>query len=226
MPRSPAAPVSSIRATHVHSARAVRLVAGVPWCTILGGAHYRRSEASWEEAGAPTARISIVALGGALHVEAAVRTPDVIFRPANAPDPALDNENPDIHSSGVQLHLHVDAWAEPAGWLAVPELDSGGRVRLHASGAARSIRAAARWEPRIDGYVVTFELPLGALGTGAARAFALSLVVNDMGAQRERRRGQLALGALPGEFIYLRGDREPREAYVDFVIEPAGVEAP
>jgi hypothetical protein len=35
---------------------------------------------------------------------------------------------------------------------------------------------------------------------------------------RRRRRGQLVLGGAPGEFVYLRGDREERDRLVRFTV--------
>ena len=39
------------------------------------------------------------------------------------------------------------------------------------------------------------------------RPAALDVIVNEMPAGRERRRGQLVLSGARGEFVYLRGDR-------------------
>ena len=61
-------------------------------------------------------------------------------------------------------------------------------------------------------------VPLAALGRGPDYPFSASVVVNDMVPGRERRRGQLVLGGGAGEFVYLRGDREPASRFLHFVV--------
>jgi hypothetical protein len=46
----------------------------------------------------------------------------------------------------------------------------------------------------------------------------IDVIVNEMPAARERRRGQLVLSGARGEFVYLRGDRQPLERFVPFVV--------
>ena len=107
----------------------------LPLALDLGEPDYRASELSWSDAGAPTAHVSIQESGTDIEVRVAVRKSPLFFRSPDAPDPALDNEHPDINSDGVQLHLWRDGWLEPAAWLAVPEAGTPiVRVRLSAGG--------------------------------------------------------------------------------------------
>lgn len=180
----------------------------------LGRESYRRSELSWEEAGSPGAWVSIGADDTALHVRVAVEKADVVFRPADAPDPALDNEHPDIHSDGVQLHVMAPGWTSAASWLAVPDERTGGvRVR-EVPGSPTGVPLDARWSRTASGYEMMLSLPLPAL---AGNAFAMDVIVNDMGPGRERRRGQLVLSGGAGDYIYLKGDRHDPSRFWAFV---------
>jgi hypothetical protein len=68
----------------------------------------------------------------------------------------------------------------------------------------------AAWRPTREGY--SLRVRIAAFPPDAdEREFALRVVVNEKPAGRERRRGQLVLGGAPGEFVYLRGDREDRD---------------
>jgi hypothetical protein len=63
---------------------------------------------------------------------------------------------------------------------------------------------------------VDFAIPLEALGTGPAYSVALDVIVNEMGPDRERRRGQLVLSGGAGEFVYLKGDRQSADRLLQF----------
>lgn len=186
----------------------------------LGRGSYRISEESWEEAGRPTATVRLLARGGELLVDVDVRKSPVVFRDADAEDPRLDNENPDIHSDGVQIHLHVPDGGGLVSWLAIPE--PRGALRTHAIGGARSdVRLAARWHPTSTGYVVSVAIPLASLGVTEGGTFGLQVVVNDMAPGRARRRGQLVLRGGEGKHIYLRGDREQFVNFLRFAVHNA-----
>jgi hypothetical protein len=173
----------------------------------LARLEYRVSEESWEEAGCPRAVVTLSASGGEFVMEVDVKKSPVFFRSADAPDPALDNEQADIHSDGVQLYLAASSWSSPAGWLAVPE--PGGTVRTHLVGRAHAgVPLDSRWWPTPDGYSMRFAVPLRTLVDGARGEVGVQVVVNDMAAERTRRRGQLVLSGGAGEHVYLRGDRE------------------
>jgi hypothetical protein len=145
---------------------------------------------------------------------------DLSFAPAREAN-ALDNENPDTNSDGVQLHVIVPASAKARSseftWVMVPEAGTD-RVRItsRAAGAiAPELRAS--WHVTERGYTIVAALPRAALTT-PDRAFRLGLVVNETSPDRERRRGQLVLGGGGGEFVYLRGDRLPAEGHLAFVL--------
>jgi hypothetical protein len=189
----------------------------VPLRVQLGEREYRRSEESWEAAGMPTATITLLAAEHDLECRVLVEKSPLIFRPADAPDPALDNEPADIHSDGVQIYINSPAWDREAGWLLVPE--PGGRVRCSAvTGTRHDIPLRTSWQPTTAGYELRIALSLSALGRGPDYPFSASVLVNDMAPDRQRRRGQLVLGGGAGEFVYLRGDREANARFLHFVV--------
>ncbi len=182
----------------------------------LGEDHYRRSELSWKEAGKPEAFVSLGVEERELVITVDVRKQPLIFRPAEAPDPMLDNEHPDIHSDGVQIHLWAPGWAEPVAWLAVPE-EGSDHVRLRVvDGPAPD--ATATWRRTRSGYRLFFRVPLASLGELPSIPFVLDVLINDMAPDRERRRGQLVLSGARGEFVYLRGDRQYADRLLPFVV--------
>lgn len=180
----------------------------------MGEKHYRRSELAWKDAGAPTARVHLIAAGGVLLVRVDVRKPEPLsFAPARERN-ELDNEPPDINSDGLQIHLaSVEPGSPASSWLLVPERNDA-RVRVRGSDGAPRIEAS--WQATATGYALRCEIPL----TAEMRhgGFDLDLIVNEISPDRERRRGQLVLSGADGEWIYLRGDRQPRESFVPFVL--------
>jgi hypothetical protein len=174
----------------------------------LNAPHYRRSELAYGEAGEFRARIEVVAFGDALWFRFHVAKRDLVFRSADAPDPALDNETADIHSDGVQCYVGRERWS---GVLAVPEPERG-RVRIHpVAGTAAAGDAAGESRRTSTGYEVVLCHPTGApLRPGDRVRF--SAAVNEMRPGRARRSGQLALAG--GGWVYLRGDRESPDAAV------------
>ncbi|HEX6533286.1 MAG TPA: heparinase II/III family protein [Gemmatimonadaceae bacterium] len=183
----------------------------------LGEGAYRMSEERWLDAGAPTAVVSVRVEERDLVVDVEVVKSPVVFRAADAPDPALDNEHPDIHSDGVQLHLAAPAWTHPAAWLAVPEPPGGPmRVRL-VDGARADIPLRATWRPTGAGWAARLRVPVDALGDCRENPLGLQVVINDMAPGRRRRRGQLALGGAGGH-VYLRGDRESPADFLHFLL--------
>ena len=191
----------------------------------LGEPQYRRSEDSWRAAGSPTARVSVGVEGEALVVRVDVCKQDTYFAPRCDWNP-LDNEHPDTNSDGVQVQVIAplgrespQGTARPAehSWLLVPE-EGSQNVRVTArTTSATSVPVRARWSPRHDGYHLACEIPLGPMDLQLARPFLLSVIVNDMSADRERRRGQLVLGGSGGH-VYLRGDRHSTDEHLAFRI--------
>ena len=183
------------------------LVVGEAVVFELGERQYRRSEESWEEAGRPTARIGVLVLPNELVIDVGVTKRGALtFASEGAVNP-YDNEAPDINGDGVQLYVVDDA---PSAWVLVPARTSESNVRartIDGWDSPRSLRGI--WQQTADGYVMRIRLGMALVNGG--REFALGVVVNEKPFGRERRRGQLVLGGSPGEFVYLRGDREDRQ---------------
>ena len=182
----------------------------LPFSRELAEAEYRPSEYGWREAGAPRAHVLVTASASELEIEVAVQKTPLHFRSADAADPELDNEHPDIHSDGVQLHLWCEGWREPVAWLAIPAHDfARTRVRRTAGGTdAPPLTARSREIP--GGYEIRFTLPRSALSP----SFGVDVLVNEMSPDRQRRRGQLVLSGARGDRVYLRGDRQHLEHFL------------
>ncbi|MGQ0713376.1 MAG: heparinase II/III domain-containing protein [Gemmatimonadaceae bacterium] len=204
---APGPPAAQPPRTSSDQRQSLRLAPGEALGFSLGAAAYRRSEESWAEAGSPRATVELAVTRESLHIDVQVAKRDVVFRPADAPDPMLDNETPDIHSDGVQLYLVGQGWNRPAAWLAVPERPHPAvRVRS-VDGARTGVPLVATWNPANEGYAMHFEIPLEVLGTAPDIPIAFDLIVNEMSPSRARRRGQLVLSG-GGGWIYLQGDRQ------------------
>lgn len=174
----------------------------------LGESHYRRSEASWYEAGAPVATVGVAATPDELVVEVAVRCASPVFAASRDENP-LDNEHPDTNSDGVQLYLGAAGGAgRYHSWILVPE-PAGGSVRVTPSAAfGTPLPLTATASLTTFGWALRATVPRQALLARGATDFTLDLIVNEISADRERRRGQLVLSGGHGEWIYLRGDRQ------------------
>jgi hypothetical protein len=170
----------------------------------LGRDEYRRSELSWEEAGAPHAVVGIDWDGAALAVTIDVAHVDRTFVAAGAVNP-YDNEPADINGAGVQLYF-VGVDGATTGAVLVPA--EGTTVRVRAiDGWGIAAEPDAMWQPTATGYRMTIVLP-ASVPPGATGIVWLDVIVNEKPEGRERRRGQLVLsGADGGGFVYLRGDR-------------------
>ena len=172
----------------------------------LGMNEYRRSEESWEEASRPSAHVAILCAPNKLVIDVRVHKSGALtFMPQGTVNP-YDNEAPDINGDGLQLYL-VDASGSSA-WILVPESPSSAEGAVLARAIEgwtfpRDVRAT--WRRTDDGYSIQVRVPCRTL---AGSELALGVVVNEKPTGRERRRGQLVLGGSPGQFVYLRGDRE------------------
>jgi hypothetical protein len=236
----PAPPDAGPHDRPVDAPAAPALVVGAdPLVAELGAAHYLRSEASWEEAGRPSARVRLAVRDDRLHVDVAVRLGRTTTFVAPDADNPLDNERAAVNGDGVQLHLAVAAGVRvaPVGaWLLVP-----------VPGATPS-RSCAPRPPMRPGHGRR-RRPRCPLGVGGRRLRArrddaagatagprrrarpgallvLDVLVNEMPPGRERRRGQLVLsgagqGGGAGEFVYLRGDRHDPARGVRLRVPPA-----
>jgi hypothetical protein len=169
---------------------------------VLGERQYRRSEEPY--ATGFVARVAIGVAGSSVWFAARVSKPTVRFQPASAASLELDNEEPDIHSDGIQCYLELEEWE---GYVGVPQPDSADvRIRAVAGSAARAERATGKWEPTPDGYSIVVEVASDHVPS-VGESFRVNLIVNEMTPGRVRRAGQLALAG-GGGWVYLRGDRE------------------
>jgi len=163
---------------------------------------FRRTEEPWPGAQEFSATAFVNAAGSTLFMAVAVTAPEPHFRPADAPDPELDNENPDINGDGLQIY--VDA-AGFFGWLVVPDTETP-RLRVspvRATDAEATMVTQAAWAPTERGYIATLaiEMPV------EVRTFGFDLYVNRGRKGRERRVGQLVWSGARGARLYLAGDR-------------------
>lgn len=170
----------------------------------LGERHYRRSEMAFGVAGEFTAKCAVFAVGSNVGFAVTVRKGDLLFRRADANDPVLDNELPDIDSDGIQCYVGTNGWS---GYLVVPDPDSGDvRVTAVAGTAGDAATVRGSWCRTDDGYRVLLLVDVGRELRGGDRV-PVNLVVNEMRRGRVRRSGQLVLSG-GGGWVYLRGDRE------------------
>ena len=201
---------------------------------MLGAAHYRRSEPTWEAAGRPTARVRVVAAADALHVEVDVRVHRPLTHVPGGAENPLDNERPEVNADGVQLHLAAPGGAgggAPLAWLLVPEPEAPSvrAVATTPAAAALGALADASWARTAEGWRLAVALPSGWLVDPgaidpAARTLRLDVLVNEMPPGRERRQGQLVLSGARGERVYLQGDRHDATRGVPLTL-PAPVSA-
>ena len=192
--------------------RPCRLHLREPVSFELGEDSWRRSEQSWSEAGRP--RATVVLRLGLMHLSVLVevRKQPLAFAPESKENP-LDNEPSEINGDGVQLYLRpVDG--APHGWLLAPS--EIGEIRVRPIGTQDLVHILVNYARTDEGYRVQCILPREMLGPQGR--FDLDVVVNEKSPERERRRGQLVLSGGRGEFVYLRGDRQPAERLLPFLI--------
>jgi hypothetical protein len=166
----------------------------------LGEKNYRRTEETWREAGSPTATVAVLDQDPFLvHID--VRAEHQRFSKPSDVNP-FDNEHPDTMGAGVQLYYRSDeSGSLRHGWMLIPEP---GRetVRLREILPVATEQPSARWRPTPSGYELRIEFPF------PGQDLFLDVVINDAVEGRVRRRGQLVTADVPGEFAYVRGDRE------------------
>jgi hypothetical protein len=189
----------------------------------IGEGQYRRSEQSWEDAGAPEATVLAGVRGAELVVEVFVRKRDVRFAPANSVN-ELDNEHPDVNSDGLQLYVLFPAGSaelapSPAGWIIVPEHPAPRARATPIAGMGAGAPLTVEWKEAPGGYAVHCSLALPGVERMGAFEIGLDVIVNEIAPGRERRRGQLVLSGGGGEFVYLRGDRHSTTKLLRFRVE-------
>ena len=206
---APAAPVAAARSRTV--SRPPRLdgsLAGFRADAPLrldSAGQFRRAEEPYEGPGRFAATAWLNCDDDALYVAVEVTAPHPVFRPGDAVDPELENENPDIHSDGIQLFVATSLFY---GWLIVPDVDDPARVRatpVRGTDAEPGMVHGA-WAVTPQGYRVTLKVAV----PDAADGFGCDLLVNRMREGRERRVGQLVWSGAEGERLYLAGDRPIR----------------
>lgn len=203
------APAAAARAPRVHEPPALDgSLAGFSTAAPLElntAAQFRRAEESWEGADRFAARAWLNHDGDTIYVAVEVTAPDPAFRAPDAADPEVENENPDIHSDGVQVYVATSFFY---GWVIVPDTGDHARVRaMPARGTdAEAGMVHGGWAPTANGYRLTFALTL----PEAADGFGFDLLVNRARHGRERRVGQLVWSGADGHRLYLAGDRPPR----------------
>jgi hypothetical protein len=142
-----------------------------------------------------------------LLIEVSVIARDPYFAPPQTENP-LDNEHPDTNSDGLQLHLACPGPGDRilrASWLMVPEPGTS-TVRISTRDDAAHMPLLATWRRTEDGWQLLARIARSYIGPPDAR-FGLDVIVNEMPAWRERRRGQLVMSAHRPGWAWLRGDR-------------------
>jgi hypothetical protein len=193
-------------------------VSGAPACdgTLAGfdtsapllldqAVQFRRAERPWGGPEEFSAACHLNHDGEFIYVAVAVTAPGAVFRRGDVPDPEWENENPDIHSDGLQLYVETPLGL--FGWLLVPDPDARSRVRVAGvrggDGEPEMVTRSA-WQPAERGYLVTCALDVPEALDGE---FGFDLLVNQADEALERRTGQLVFSGARGERLYLAGDR-------------------
>jgi hypothetical protein len=174
----------------------------------LDESHYRRSEQTWAEAGAPMAIVTIERAGDYVGLRVVVNA-ERTFAPPGAVN-RLDNESADINGAGLQLYLQ--SGQQTAGYVIVP-LERRHELSLRPiDGWGAGIPIEGWWQPSDDGYQVDLRFK------PESEVFLMDLIVNERPTGRERRRGQLVMSGAKREFIYLRGDRHDASRLIPFAM--------
>ncbi len=163
---------------------------------------FRRAEEPWEGADAFAARAWLNHAGSTLYLAVEVTARDPAFRRRGAPDPEWENENPDIHSDGIQVYVSTVAFH---GWLIVPDPDDPRRLKVSAvpgTDAAPEMVEGA-WRATERGYRITCAIEM----SDDVADFGFDLAVNRIREGRERRVAQLVWSGARGTRLYLAGDR-------------------
>ena len=179
----------------------------------LGESHYRRSEITWQGAGAPRAIVTVKrSTPGTVQVDVDVPSSQRLFVPI-VTDNQLDNEPASINGDSVQLY--VVAGTRTAGLLLVPEVSSVSARRV--DGWTNDLAVDAKWRPTSSGYRLEATIHID----GRTPEFSLDVLVNEVVSGRARRRGQLVLSGAEEEFVYLRGDRQDPSRLLRFSLANA-----
>jgi hypothetical protein len=180
------------------------LAAGAP-IELNRADQFRRAEDPYPGPDAFSARATLQRHDETIHVTVEVTAPQPWFRPAEAVDPEWENENPDIHSDGLQVYVEFGGFF--FGWLIVPDAEDLARLRVAAvrgtDGDAAMVTGGS-WESTSDGYRASFDI---AFPEPVTASLGFDLYVNRAAASRERRTGQLVWSGAREARLYLAGDR-------------------
>jgi heparinase II/III-like protein len=147
-----------------------------------------------------------------LYLGVDVVKPEVVTRPDDAPPLLLDNEPDDIHADGLQIYLRPEPDGPTYGFLVA--LADGGALRVTpvAGTAAGADMLTGAWQTTGTGYAATLCIAPPEWRGHTGQVLGFDLLVNEMQPGRERRAGQLVWSG-GGGWVYLRGDRQPTEAF-------------
>jgi hypothetical protein len=186
--------------------------AGTP-LTLDFDDQYRRSEEPYggPEEFSATAVVNWDESGLYLGVD--VVKAEVIVRPDDAPPLLLDNEPDDIHADGLQIYLRPNPDGPVYGFLVVPADDAGGiRARPLSGSAGTPEMVTGAWQPTGTGWSISLRIQLPEWSPRGGDTLGFDLLVNEMHPDRLRRAGQLVWSG-GGGWVYLRGDRQPADAF-------------
>jgi hypothetical protein len=138
---------------------------------------------------------------------------ETIVRPDGVPPLRLDNEPDDIHADGVQLYLRPEPGGPIYGFLVALADERGGiRVSPTSGSAANPTMVTGLWKPTGTGYSLTLRVTLPEWHPRGGDVLDFDLLVNEAHPGRLRRAGQLVWSG-GGGWVYLRGDRQPTDAF-------------
>lgn len=172
-----------------------------PPLTLEDAEQFRRAEEPWGGPQDFSARAYLNRDESTIYLGVDVTAPEPVFRPGDAPDPELENENPDIHCDGLQIYVETQVLY---GWLVVPGVEDQLRVAaVRGTDGEPEMITGGAWMATERGYRVTLAIEVPDLD----QDFGFDLYVNRARAGRERRAGQLVWSGGRGSRLYLAGDR-------------------
>jgi hypothetical protein len=174
---------------------------------------YRRSEEPY--AGPEELSATVLANwdADALYLGVDVVKAEVIVRPDDAPPLRLDNDPDDINVDGLQIYLRLEEAGPVYGFLVALADDAGGiRVSPTSGSAGQAEMVTGRWAATGTGYSIALQVAVPDWSPRGGDVVGFDLLVNEMHPGRLRRAGQLVWSG-GGGWVYLRGDRQPADAF-------------
>ena len=174
---------------------------------------YRRSEEPYGGAEEFSATALVNWDEHGLYLGVDVVKAEVVVRPDGGPPLRLDNEPDDIHADGLQIYLRPEAAGPVYGFLVVPADEAGGlRVRPTSGSAGTPEMVTGAWQATGTGWSMALRIALPQWSPRGGDVLGFDLLVNEMHPDRLRRAGQLVWSG-GGGWVYLRGDRQPADAF-------------